>query len=73
MKDHQEKYDFSAAISPIEEIVEEARNGRMYILVDAEDRENEGRPDHSGAVRYTGAGELHGKARARSDLSVGDA
>jgi 3,4-dihydroxy 2-butanone 4-phosphate synthase/GTP cyclohydrolase II len=42
MKDHQEKYDFSAAISPIEEIVEEARNGRMYILVDAEDRENEG-------------------------------
>jgi 3,4-dihydroxy 2-butanone 4-phosphate synthase/GTP cyclohydrolase II len=42
MKDHIEKYDFSAAISPIEEIVEEARNGRMYILVDAEDRENEG-------------------------------
>jgi 3,4-dihydroxy 2-butanone 4-phosphate synthase/GTP cyclohydrolase II len=34
--------DFKAAISPIEEIVEEARNGRMYILVDAEDRENEG-------------------------------
>jgi len=34
--------DFSAAISPIEEIIEDARNGRMYILVDAEDRENEG-------------------------------
>lgn len=42
MKEHVEKHDFSAAISPIEEIVEEARNGRMYILVDAEDRENEG-------------------------------
>jgi len=42
MKDQPEKYDFSAAISPIEEIVEEARNGKMYILVDAEDRENEG-------------------------------
>jgi 3,4-dihydroxy-2-butanone 4-phosphate synthase len=42
MKDHMRTYDFSAAISPIEEIVEEARNGRMYILVDAEDRENEG-------------------------------
>ena len=42
MKDHVGNYDFSAAISPIEEIVEEARNGRMYILVDAEDRENEG-------------------------------
>ena len=30
------------AISPIEEIIEEARNGRMVILVDHEDRENEG-------------------------------
>jgi len=32
----------SAAISPIEDIIEDARNGRPYILVDAEDRENEG-------------------------------
>ncbi|MEP2533374.1 3,4-dihydroxy-2-butanone-4-phosphate synthase [Shimia sp.] len=30
------------AISPIEEIIEDARHGRMYILVDHEDRENEG-------------------------------
>ncbi len=30
------------AISPVEEIIEEARQGRMYILVDHEDRENEG-------------------------------
>ncbi len=30
------------AISPIEEIIDEARKGRMYILVDHEDRENEG-------------------------------
>jgi 3,4-dihydroxy 2-butanone 4-phosphate synthase/GTP cyclohydrolase II len=29
-------------ISPIEEIVEEARRGRAFILVDAADRENEG-------------------------------
>jgi 3,4-dihydroxy 2-butanone 4-phosphate synthase / GTP cyclohydrolase II len=29
-------------ISPIDEIVEDLRNGRMVILVDAEDRENEG-------------------------------
>ncbi|NIA67040.1 3,4-dihydroxy-2-butanone-4-phosphate synthase [Pelagibius litoralis] len=29
-------------ISPIEEIIEEARNGRMFVLVDDEDRENEG-------------------------------
>ena len=27
---------------PIEEIIEEARNGRMFVLVDDEDRENEG-------------------------------
>lgn len=29
-------------LSPIEEVIEDARNGRMFILVDAEDRENEG-------------------------------
>ncbi|WP_240782147.1 3,4-dihydroxy-2-butanone-4-phosphate synthase [Qipengyuania sediminis] len=29
-------------LAPIEEIIDEARNGRMYILVDDEDRENEG-------------------------------
>ncbi len=29
-------------LSPIEEIVNEARNGRMYVLVDNENRENEG-------------------------------
>lgn len=32
----------AGAISPIEEIIEEARKGKMYILVDHEDRENEG-------------------------------
>ena len=30
------------AISPIQEIIEEARQGRMFVLVDHEDRENEG-------------------------------
>ena len=34
--------DWSDAISPIEEIINDARNGRMFILVDHEDRENEG-------------------------------
>jgi 3,4-dihydroxy 2-butanone 4-phosphate synthase/GTP cyclohydrolase II len=29
-------------LSPIEEIIEDARNGKMVILVDAQDRENEG-------------------------------
>ncbi len=37
------KDEFTAsALSPIEDIIEDARNGRPYILVDAEDRENEG-------------------------------
>lgn len=31
-----------AAISPIEEIIADARAGRMFVLVDHEDRENEG-------------------------------
>lgn len=34
--------DLRAAISPIEDIIEDARQGRMFILVDHEDRENEG-------------------------------
>ncbi|MDG1299660.1 MAG: 3,4-dihydroxy-2-butanone-4-phosphate synthase, partial [Paracoccaceae bacterium] len=29
-------------ISSIEEIIDDARNGKMFILVDHEDRENEG-------------------------------
>ncbi len=32
----------SSVLSPIEEIVEDMQNGRMVVLVDAEDRENEG-------------------------------
>ncbi len=34
--------DYSDYISKVSEIIEEARNGRMFILVDHEDRENEG-------------------------------
>jgi 3,4-dihydroxy 2-butanone 4-phosphate synthase/GTP cyclohydrolase II len=37
-----DRTDFSDAISSTEEIIEDARNGRMFILVDHEDRENEG-------------------------------
>ena len=34
--------NWSDAISSVDEILEDARNGRMFILVDHEDRENEG-------------------------------
>ena len=33
---------FSEIASSAEELIEEARNGRMFVLVDDEDRENEG-------------------------------
>ncbi|MCO6417010.1 3,4-dihydroxy-2-butanone-4-phosphate synthase [Siccirubricoccus sp. KC 17139] len=36
------KASFAEFISPTEELIEEARRGRMFILVDDEDRENEG-------------------------------
>ncbi len=38
----QVERDWSAAISKTEEIIEDARNGKMFVLVDHEDRENEG-------------------------------
>lgn len=34
--------EYTKAISSTEEIIDDARNGRMFILVDHEDRENEG-------------------------------
>jgi 3,4-dihydroxy 2-butanone 4-phosphate synthase/GTP cyclohydrolase II len=37
-----DEHDAGPVLAPIEEIIDEARNGRMYILVDDEDRENEG-------------------------------
>jgi 3,4-dihydroxy 2-butanone 4-phosphate synthase/GTP cyclohydrolase II len=33
---------YTQALSSVEEVIEDARNGRMFILVDAEERENEG-------------------------------
>jgi 3,4-dihydroxy 2-butanone 4-phosphate synthase/GTP cyclohydrolase II len=36
------RVDFSDFLSPTEELLDEARSGRMFVLVDDEDRENEG-------------------------------
>ena len=41
MADGQDSY-YRDAVSSIDEIIESARNGRMFVLVDHEDRENEG-------------------------------
>ena len=40
--DHMQAVKTNSVLSPIEEIVEDMQNGRMVVLVDAEDRENEG-------------------------------
>ena len=37
-----EKEKVSNLISPIEEVIADAKNGKMFILIDQEDRENEG-------------------------------
>ena len=42
MSDQPVRTDYSDAISSIEDIIDDARKGRMFILVDHEDRENEG-------------------------------
>ena len=51
--------------STIEEIIQDARDGKMYILVDSEDRENEGdiiipaslcKPDHINFMATHGRG-----------------
>jgi 3,4-dihydroxy 2-butanone 4-phosphate synthase/GTP cyclohydrolase II len=70
--------ELKRAISPIAEIIEEAREGRMFILIDEEDRENEGdlvipaqfaTPERSTSWPATGAPDLP-DADAGADGSV---
>ena len=42
VKEEPWRATFGEIVSPIDEIIEETRNGRMFILVDDEGRENEG-------------------------------
>ena len=57
----------------IEDAVEAIRAGRMVIVVDDEDRENEGDLTHGGGEGHAGGDQLHGHARPRPDLPVDDA
>ena len=41
-QDVKRALDDKQILSPIEDIIEDARNGKMFILIDDEDRENEG-------------------------------
>ena len=45
---------------------------QMIIVVDDEDRENEGRPDDRGGEGHAGGDQLHGDARPRPDLPADD-
>ena len=63
---------FGEVKAAAEDIIEEARKGRMFILVDDEDRENEGDlviPAQMGDAR---GHQLHGQARPRPDLPGDD-
>ncbi len=51
-----------------EEIIDEARNGRMFVLVDDEDRENEGDLDHTRPDGDARCDQLHGHPRPGPDL-----
>ena len=61
-----------AFLSSPEEIIDEARNGRMFILVDDEDRENEGDLVIPAQMATPGRDQLHGDARPRPDLPRDD-
>jgi hypothetical protein len=59
-----------AAISPVEDIVADLRAGRMVILVDEEDRENEG--DLILAADHVDASAINFMARFRSRADLPD-
>jgi len=59
-------------IAPIQEIIEEIRAGRMVILVDEEDRENEGDLVFAAEFSTTRKNQLHGQAWSRLDLPDAD-
>ena len=55
---------FHDYISQIEDVIEDARNGRMFILIDAEDRENEGDLVIPAQMCTPACRELHGEDTA---------
>ncbi len=59
---------FSEFLSPTEELLEEARRGRMFILVDDEDRETRATSSSPRNSPPRTRDKLHGPPRARADL-----
>ena len=58
--------------APIEEAIEEIRQGRMVVVCDDETRENEGDLVLAAAVRHSRGHQLHGQGGARDDLPRAD-
>ena len=56
-------------LATVEEAAELYRRGELVIIVDDEDRENEGRPVHRRRQDHAGGDQLHGHVRPRPDLS----
>ena len=56
----------------VEEAVEELRQGRQIVLVDDEDRENEGDLALVGGENHAGSDQFHGQVRPRADLPGAD-
>ena len=59
-------------IATIEEAIEDIRQGKMVILVDDEDRENEGDLTMAAEMVTPGGDQLHGTVRPGADLSHPD-
>jgi 3,4-dihydroxy-2-butanone 4-phosphate synthase len=63
----------SEIVARVEQAITTIRTGRMVILVDDEDRENEGDLVMAAELVTPEADQLHGAARARPDLPRADA
>ena len=57
-------------MAAIEAALEDIQAGKMVILVDDEDRENEGDSDHSRREGHAGSHQFHGQVRTRPGLSI---
>ncbi len=58
----------SMAFVTVEEAIEETRAGRMLVVVDDEDRENEGDLTHCRRKDHARNHQFHGHSRPRPDL-----
>ena len=65
-QDVQRAVEDEQILSPIEDIIEDARNGKMFILIDDEDRENEG----DLIVRQRAAASLHLREAVSTEIHL---